>query len=188
MRDLRVVVGAERAGKAFRECHRRQTSSAEAPSDASSSSATTTTTTARKQRNPRRRVGEATQQQQQQRQGVQQQRISQLSGSAFCSSSRCSFATRYGRQKTSSSPGRRAACLFRLSSGAAEAALCAGLGRTSYPRRHRRPLLRPLPRLAVPPRGLACIACPETSWIHYSRLKETSAKRHLGLEKKQLSV
>lgn len=114
VRDLRVVVGAERAGKAFRECHRCQTSSAEASSNASSSA---TTTTARKQRNPRRRGGEATQQQQRRRQAVQQQRISQLSGSAFCSSSRCSFATRYGRQKTSSSPSRRAACLFRLSSG-----------------------------------------------------------------------
>lgn len=54
VRDLRVVVGAERAGKAFRECHRCQTSSAEASSNASSSA---TTTTARKQRNPRRRGG-----------------------------------------------------------------------------------------------------------------------------------
>lgn len=84
--------------------------------------------------------------------------------------------------------------------GAGEAALCAGLGRTSYPRRHRRPLLRPL-RLAVRPRGPACIACPETSWRHYSRPKETSAKIDrrppcplmretplIGLEKKQLSA
>lgn len=198
VRDLRVVVGAERAGKAFRECHRCQTSSAEASSNASSSA---TTTTARKQRNPRRRGGG-------------RRHSSSSGGGKPCSSSasRNSVGPLFVPPAVAHSPRvtedkrrrpRRAAERRVFSGsppGAAEAALCAGLGRTSYPRRHRRPLLRPL-RLAVRPRGPACIACPETSWRHYSRPKETSAKIDrrppcplmretplIGLEKKQLSA